>query len=69
MPITCIQVVQYRCPEGPEPFNKAAAAVLYVNTELEHITPAGSGLENYYMQLLASKSIGDNKRRNRLKPA
>ena len=66
MPITCIQVVQYRCPEGPEPFNKAAAIVLYINTELEHITPAVSGLENY-MQLADLESIRDNKRRDGLK--
>lgn len=45
MPITCIQFVQYRCLEGPEPFNKAAAIVLYINTELEHIAPAVSGPE------------------------
>lgn len=66
MPITCIQVVQYRCPEGPEPFNKAAAIVLYVNTELEHITPAVSGLENC-MPLSDLESFWGNKRRDRLK--
>lgn len=38
--------MQYRCLEGPEPFNKAAAIVLYINTELEHIAPAVSGPEN-----------------------
>lgn len=66
MSITCVQVVQYRCPEGLEPFNKAAAIVLYINTELERITPAVSGLENY-MQLSDPESVRDNKRKDRLK--
>lgn len=66
MPITCIQVVQYRCPEGLEPFNKAAAIVLYINTEFEGITPAVTALENH-VQLSDLESIGGNKRMDRLK--
>ena len=66
MPITCIQVAQYRCPERLEPFNKTAAIVLYINTEPERITPAVSGLENY-TQLSDLESVWDNKRRDRLK--
>lgn len=66
MPITCIQVAQYRCPEGLEPFNKAAAIVLYINTEFERITPEVIALENH-MQLSDLESIGDNKRKDRLK--
>lgn len=61
MPITCIQVVQYRCPEGLEPFNKAAAIVLYINTEFEGITPAVTALEND-VQLSDLESIVGNKR-------
>lgn len=66
MPITCIQVVQYRCPEGLEPFNKAAAIVLYINTEFELITPAVTGLENH-AQLSDLESTGDDKGTDRLK--
>lgn len=66
MPITCIQVVQYRCPEGLEPFNKAAAIVLYINTEFEGITPAVTALEND-VQLSDLESIVGNKRMDRLK--
>lgn len=66
MPITCIQVVQYRCPEELEPFNKAAAMVLYINTEFEHITPVATALENH-VQPSDLESIGDNKRMDRLK--
>lgn len=66
MPITCIQVVQYRCPEGLEPFNKAAAIVLYINTEFEDITPAVTALEND-VQLSDLESIVGNKRMDRLK--
>lgn len=60
MPITCIQVVQYRCPEGLEPFNKAAAIVLYINTEFGYITPAVTALENH-VQLSDLESFGVKK--------
>lgn len=58
--------MQYRCPGGPEPFNNAAAMVRCINTELEHITPAVSGLETH-AQLSDLASVGDDKRRERLK--
>lgn len=40
--------------------------VRYINTELEHITPAVSGLETH-VQLSDLVSVGDDKRRERLK--